>query len=396
MTEERGRSIGSGPSRKERQLMARISELLSREETMEKQRARIEWLKYGDRNTSLFQAKSRARAKRNAIVSLRRDDDSVATSQEDIEVVATDFYSNLFSAQDDLNPELVLQHVPRKVTDEMNERLARPYTTVEVERAIHMMGANKAPRPDGFTVGFYQLHWDLMGSDITAAVLQFLNGGVLPAKVNQTTLVLIPKTRNPQTMKEFRPISLCNVLYKICSKILALRLREFLDEIILEEQSAFVPGRLIIDNVLIAYECIHYLKRKKGKVGACAVKLDMAKAYDRVEWAYLRGIMLKLGLHSDFVNLVMRCVSSVSFSIRLNGVLTEPFRPTRGIRQGDPISPYLFLLCSEGLSCLLKSIGPMYLSRGVRVGVHCPWISHLLFADDCIVFSEASQGGLVD
>jgi hypothetical protein len=190
LTEERGRSIGSGPSRKESQLMARISELLSREEIMEKQRARMEWLKYGDRNTSLFQAKSRARAKRNAIVSLRRDDDSVATSQEDIEVVATDFYSNLFLTQDDLNPELVLQHVPRKVTDEMNERLARPYTAVEVERAIHMMGANKAPGPDGFTAGFYQLHWDLMCSDITAAVLQFLNGGVLPAKVNQTTLVL--------------------------------------------------------------------------------------------------------------------------------------------------------------------------------------------------------------
>ena len=103
--------------------------------------------------------------------------------------------------------------------------------------------------------------------------------------------------------------------------------------------------------------------------------------------------MLKLGLHSDFVNLVMRCVSSISFSIRINGVLTKPLRPTRGIRQGDPISPYLFLLCSEGLSCLLKSIGPLYLSRGVRVGVHSPWISHLLFADDCIVFSQASQGG---
>jgi hypothetical protein len=190
-------------------------------------------------------------------------------------------------------------------------------------------------------------------------------------------------------MKNFRPISLCNVLYKICSKVLANRLRGFLDEIISEEQSAFVPGRLITDNVLIAYT--HYLKRKKGKSGACAIKLDMAKTYDRVEWEYLRQIMLKLGFHSTFVSLIMRCVESVSMSVRINGNLTESLRPSRGIRQGDPISPYLFLLCAEGLSCLLKSRGPVYLSRGVRVGVHAPWISHLLFADDCIVFSEASQ-----
>lgn len=117
----------------------------------------------------------------------------------------------------------------------------------------------------------------------------------MPESFNLTTIVLIPKTRNPQEMKEFRPISLCNVLYKICSKVIALRLRECLDDIISEEQSAFVPGRLIIDNVLIAYECIHYLKRKKGKKGACAIKLDMAKAYDHAEWSYLQGIMLRLG-----------------------------------------------------------------------------------------------------
>lgn len=150
-----------------------------------------------------------------------------------------------------------------------------------------------------------------LGPSVTNAVLDFVNGGQLLESVNQTTNVLIPKIKHPQDLKNFRPISLCNVIYKICSKLLANRLWVFLDEIISTEQSVFVPGRLIMDNVLITYECTHYLKRKKGKIRACAIKLDMAKAYDRVECNYLRGIMLRLGFVESFVNTVMRCVTSV-------------------------------------------------------------------------------------
>lgn len=119
--------------------------------------------------------------------------------------------------------------------------------------------------------------------------------------------------------------------------MLANRLRAFLDDIISEQQSAFVPGRLITDNVLVAYECTHYLKRKKGKTGACAIKLDMAKAYDRVEWNYFQGIMLRLGIAESFVNTVMRCVTSVAFSVRVNDNLSRPFRPTRGILSGTTV-----------------------------------------------------------
>jgi hypothetical protein len=143
--------------------------------------------------------------------------------------------------------------------------------------------------------------------------------------------------------------------------------------------------------VLIAYECIHYLRKKKGKSGACAVKLDMAKAYDRVEWEYLRAVMEALGFSDRWHSLVMRCVSSVSFTVRVNGNFSPVFSPTRGIWQGDPMSPYLFLLCAEGLSSLLKARGHVFLARGIRVGVHAPLISHLLFVDGSMIFIQANQ-----
>jgi hypothetical protein len=131
-------------------------------------------------------------------------------------------------------------------------------------------------------------------------ILLAINSRKIPAEWNDTTIVMIPKTDAPELVTQFRPISLCNVLYKIISKMLALRLKVILPEIISPTQSAFVPGRMITDNILIAYECVHKIKNKRaGQTGLCAVKLDMHKAYDRVEWSFLHDMMLTLGFMSN-------------------------------------------------------------------------------------------------
>ena len=207
---------------------------------------------------------------------------------------------------------------------------------------------NLPPRPDGFPAHFFQRHWKLCGTQVTSAVLWISRGDDDPMLINDTILVLIPKVDNPHDLSKFRLISLCNVIYKIASKAVANRLKVILPEIISKEQSAFVPGRMITDNIIIAYECLHFMKKAGQGSKMLCTQVGHAKAYDRVEWPYLRAIMLRLGFPQIWVEMIMKLVTSVSFSVQLNGDCLESFVPTRGIRQDDPTSRYLFLL-AEGL-----------------------------------------------
>jgi hypothetical protein len=147
---------------------------------------------------------------------------------------------------------------------------------------------------------------------------------------------------------------------------------------------------LITNNASISYECLHTIRKKHTKRPYFALKIDMMKAYDRVEWSYLYGCLCKLGFAPTWISTVMRCVTEVRYAVKVNGDLTSPVVPSRGIRQGDPISPYLFLLCTEGLSCLLQKEGLGGL-QCLKNGQQGPSISHLLFADDSIFFARSDS-----
>jgi len=163
----------------------------------------------------------------------------------------------------------------------------------------------------------------------------FLNTGEMDALINTTHIALIPKVKNSVSVFEFRPISLCNVIYQIISKVMANRLKVVLPSIISCTQSAFIPGRLITNNIIAAFETIHTMKtRMWSKVGYMRVKLDMSKAYDRVEWRFLEAAMIKMGFADRWVKLVMQCVTSVSYSVLVNGSSVGNIKPSKGIRQG--------------------------------------------------------------
>ena len=146
---------------------------------------------------------------------------------------------------------------------------------------------------------FYQHFWPIVGDSVVTCVLDFLNNGTAPLNFHETHIVLIPKVKSPTKVSEYRPISLSNVVYKLASKVLANRLKTFLPSLITENQSAFLPQRLITDNVLVAFEIMNSIShRRSGKTGSMALKLDMSKAFDRVEWSSLEQIMRKMGFHS--------------------------------------------------------------------------------------------------
>ncbi|KAK5824255.1 hypothetical protein PVK06_019026 [Gossypium arboreum] len=251
----------------------------------------------------------------------------------------------------------------------MNEALLTQFTKEDIVNAVKSMAPLKAPGVDSFPAIFFQRYWHIIEADMSLYCLSVLNGETEIGEINKTHIVLIPKVQKPKNLSQFKPISLCNVVYKIIAKVLVIRMSAILGNCINEAQGAFIPGRLILDNVFIAYEVLHSFKiKKRGKKGNFALKLDMNKAYDHVEWDFLAGMMKQLGFHADWIVHIMRCVCSVSYSVSLNIACGEWFSPSRGLRQGDPLSPYLFLICAKGFSTFIKKAEQKGLMKGAPIG----------------------------
>ncbi|KAF5447221.1 hypothetical protein F2P56_032789 [Juglans regia] len=267
-----------GSNNKEiKNLQKDIDRLLEEENVKWQQRAKQNWLRDGDRNSKFFHRCANQRSKTNEISKLVLDDGRIINDMEGIAEAFCQHYMALFSSFNPCGLEACLSHIQPSVTEAMNNNLSSPFTLEEVNEALFQMNPLGSPGPDGFSAIFYQSHWGVVGGDVTKAVLEVLNHGGDLGSINDTFIVLIPKLKSPQTVLDFRPISLCNVLYKIVSKVLSNRLKSILPQIISPTQSAFVPGRMILDNVIVAFEALHSMSTKwKGQQGYMAVKLDMS------------------------------------------------------------------------------------------------------------------------
>ncbi|CAN0837506.1 LINE-1 retrotransposable element ORF2 protein [Linum grandiflorum] len=259
--------------------------------------------------------------------------------------------------------------------------------------ALWAMPSDKAPGPDGYTAAFYKASWGVVRGDFVDAVLSFFEWGRLPSFVNSVILTLIPKKSNAVDMKDFRPISCCNLVYKVISKILAKRLSMVLPELISAGQSAFIKGRLISDNILAAHELLRLYQRHKVSP-RCAVKVDIMKAFDMVDWNFLLNVLRAMHFPDLFVHWIQLCLESTKMSVNINGTLCGYFAAKRGLRQGDPISPYLFVIAMEVLSCYFDQAATaglfVYHPQCKRVK-----LTALCFADDLLVFTKASRESVV-
>lgn len=242
-----------------------IKELWKQEEIYWGARAKVNWLKLGDRNSKYFHASTLKRRENNAIHSVKDSNGDWRNDKEGIMHAFNDYFKDIYRGNEDNGEQNALQYIHPLITPHDNNLLLKEVQDYEVRNVVFSLGANKAPDPDGLSGMFYQKSWNVIVNDITKMVRNFFKYGTLPEKINETHIILVPKIPHPEEIGHFRPISCCNFLMKIITRIMALRMKPLMNKIITMNQSAFVEGRQIQDNLLIVREAFHSLKKKKQK-----------------------------------------------------------------------------------------------------------------------------------
>ncbi|CAH9092304.1 unnamed protein product [Cuscuta europaea] len=382
------------------ELKAQLSEASKRavflgeaEATFFQQRAKATHILEADKCTKYFHAIVKRNLARNTISLLTLEDGTLTTSLDQVGNEFANFFVELFETHSEchaLDPS-VLPSGPL-IEPSAHASLIAPVTTLDIKNSLFDFGNDKAPGSDGYSSAFFKANWDVIGNDIVLAIKEFFRSRKLLKQINHTVIALIPKTNHSPKVSDYRPISCTNVLYKIITKVLAARLIPCLSGLIDHAQGAFVDGRLMIYNIFLAQELVRGYTRKQISP-RCMIKVDFRKAYDTISWDFLESVLKGLGFPLRFIDWIMECVTSTSFSVSLNGSLYGFFEGKRGTGQGDPMSPLLFVLCLEYFSRLLnlKTKEPNFNFHPKCASLN---ISHLAYADDLILFSRGDKASI--
>ncbi|XP_074266664.1 uncharacterized protein LOC141589943 [Silene latifolia] len=354
------------------------------------QKAKVAWMTCNDENTHYFHSSIKARRAQNKVLKILDMNGNPCSDNGSIEMAFIEYYQKLLGSSESVTR--VNCGVVRRgkcVSDFQSDSMVAEVTKEEVRAALFSIPNEKAPGPDGYSSSFFKDAFDIIGDDVMGAVLEFFSHDQLLQQINSTMITLVPKKELPISVMDFRPIACCNVVYKCISKIICGRLNDVLADIISLNQSAFLKNRDIVDNILICQDLVRLYKRRTCSPRVM-MKIDLRKAYDSIEWAFVEDMLYALQFPRRMIGWIMQCVSTPSYTLSLNGNQFGYFKGKRGLRQGDPISPLLFTLCLEYFTRILDLVT---VTQNFRFHPMCKALKlcHLAFADDLLIFCRGDS-----
>ncbi|GJT94905.1 RNA-directed DNA polymerase, eukaryota, partial [Tanacetum coccineum] len=353
------------------------------------QKVKVKWSVEGDENSSFFHGMLNKKRNLLNIRGIMIDGIWIDNPNR----VKREFFNHFSKrfCKPDPRRALIQMKYQKCLSSEQRTELESEVTNDEIKRAVWDCGTDKAPGPDGFTFGFYRRFWYIIESDVYDAVKHFFTYEDIPKGCNSSFIALIPKIPGANLVKDFRPISLIGSLYKIIAKILANRLVGVLGDIVNEVQSAFIADRQILDGPFILNEVLQWCKVKKKQ--SLIFKVDFEKAYDSVRWDFLDDVLSKFGFGEKWRKWIQCCLRSSRGSIIINGSPTEEFQFCKGLKQGDPLSPFLFILIMESLHLSFQRVVDAGMFKGIKLGASVN-ISHMFYADDAVFVGQWCESNI--